>query len=90
MPENESFLQCVHYFFGHEWLEKGYTMANLFFLYGLPLAVIIYCYSAISCVMIKRGKAQASNNVDLRVIQGAAECSGKSEARVRIASRSCH
>ena len=65
----DGFTQCVHFdFYDLLWLEKGYTVANLFFLYGLPLAVIITCYSTISYIMIKRSKTPLGKSVSLTVI----------------------
>lgn len=48
-PDHEQFFQCVMFgFFKHEWLAKLYTMMSIFFMYGLPLIVIITCYTIVS------------------------------------------
>ena len=48
-PEQPNFYQCVMFgFFKHEWVAKMYTTMSIFFLYGLPLIVIIICYTMVS------------------------------------------
>lgn len=44
-PRNAEFLQCVTFdSFKETWLERWYSVANVVFLYGLPLIVILICY----------------------------------------------
>lgn len=68
-PRNETNIQCTHRHMTYEWMETGYTMANLFFLYGLPLTIIVTCYTTISCIMVRRTRADGGGcSVGLRVI----------------------
>jgi hypothetical protein len=67
-PRDESFTQCVHFDYSQKWMEKGYTLANLFFLYGLPLTVIITCYSTISYSMMKRSRTQMGRAVSMTLL----------------------
>ena len=78
MPGDDSYTQCVHYFFDQVWFEKGYTIANLVILYGLPLAVIVFCYAGISCMMIRRSKAEVGKSLSLQVVADAGESLGRS------------
>ena len=56
-PLRPDFTQCVDFdFFPEKWQEQTYTISSLIFLYFLPLVFIIFCYSAISCIIIKRSR----------------------------------
>lgn len=60
-PDHEEFFQCVMFgFFKHEWLAKLYTMMSIFFMYGLPLIVIITCYTIVSVRSIYQQKKAAT------------------------------
>ncbi|XP_023238221.1 uncharacterized protein LOC111637048 [Centruroides sculpturatus] len=56
-PEFPQFIQCVSFnFFPTEWHQTAYNLFCLLALYGVPLFIIIYCYSRILWEISRRSR----------------------------------
>lgn len=56
-PEYPQFIQCVSFnFFPTEWHQTAYNLFCLLALYGIPLFIIIYCYSRILWEISRRSR----------------------------------
>ncbi|XP_067139015.1 adipokinetic hormone/corazonin-related peptide receptor variant I-like isoform X2 [Centruroides vittatus] len=56
-PEFPQFIQCVSFnFFPTEWHQTAYNLFCLLALYGIPLFIIIYCYSRILWEISRRSR----------------------------------
>lgn len=66
-PNRPNFYQCVDFgSYPSKWIEKLYTLNSLLFLYGLPLLVIVTCYTIVSMRSIyQQKKASAIRNKNL-------------------------